>query len=119
MASEQHCCEASCPFAGLAVKAALSEGLHLLRDAVPLHAHLLRGWCSSIAWHISLFLSLCLQAGCLGVQRLVRSCPASDLEAYDEQLLTGLLGVLSHQHSRVRLTALTALNALVLKVTPP
>lgn len=63
-------------------------------------------------------LCLCLQAGCVGVQRLVRGCPASDIEAYDEQLLTGLLGVLSHQHSRVRMTALTALNALVLKVTP-
>lgn len=60
-----------------------------------------------------------LQAGCIGVQRLVRSCPASALEAYDEQLLTGLLGVLSHQHSRVRMTALVALNALVLKVTAP
>ncbi len=58
-----------------------------------------------------------MQAGCTAVHRLVRTCPADKLEASDERLLTGLLAVLGHQHSRVRITALSALNALVLKVS--
>ena len=59
-----------------------------------------------------------MQAGCSAVHQLSRTCPASALELYDERLVSGLLAVLSHQHSRVRVTALHALSALILKVSP-
>lgn len=49
------------------------------------------------------------------VQLAAGPCPADALEPHLDTLLSSLLPNLQHQHSRVRLAALEALHALVLK----
>lgn len=57
-----------------------------------------------------------MQAACGAVASLADgSCPAQALEPHLDALLSSLLPDLQHQHSRVRLEALGALNSLVLK----
>jgi len=57
-----------------------------------------------------------VQAGCGGTVGLAARLPANALAAQGGGLAAALAGCLAHAHSRVRLAALAALDALVLQV---
>lgn len=58
----------------------------------------------------------CLQAGCQAVADLAAQVPRSQLTQHHEALICALDANLSHQHSRIRLAGLSALQPLVFKV---
>ena len=59
---------------------------------------------------------LLMQTGCSAIANLCQQLPADALRAEHEALLASLIPNLSHQHSRVRVSTLAALDTLVNKV---
>ena len=57
-----------------------------------------------------------MQTGCSAIANLCQQLPADALHAEHETLLASLIPNLSHQHSRVRVSTLAALDTLVNKV---
>ncbi len=65
---------------------------------------------------IAEFYGLCLQAGCSAIANLCKQLPSDALRPQHDALLASLLPNLGHQHSRVRISTLAALDTLVTKV---
>ena len=61
-------------------------------------------------------LLLLLQAGCSAIANLCKQIPSDALQSQQDALLASLLPNLGHQHSKVRLSTLAALDTLVTKV---
>ena len=61
-------------------------------------------------------LLLLLQAGCSAIANLCKQVPSDALQSQQDALLASLLPNLGHQHSKVRLSTLAALDTLVTKV---
>ncbi len=57
-----------------------------------------------------------LQAGCSAIANLCKQLPSDALRPQHDALLASLLPNLGHQHSRVRMSTLAALDTLVTKV---
>lgn len=57
-----------------------------------------------------------LQAGCSAIANLCKQLPSDALRPQHDALLASLLPNLGHQHSRVRVSTLAALDTLVTKV---
>ena len=57
-----------------------------------------------------------MQAGCIAISNLCKEMDADIVRPHDVALLASLIPNLTHQHSKVRMSTLAALDKLVLKV---
>ena len=65
---------------------------------------------------VAKFCGVTLQAGCSAIANLCKQLPSDALRPQHDALLASLLPNLGHQHSRVRISTLAALDTLVTKV---